>query len=273
MKARSSPRTRFALPILAGADAPAILSGPVRRRGRFALSAAALLAAASLIDGQSAQAASFAYSGQTPGSTTAPTTGVFTLGFNGDGTTGYFTPTGTGSILTFGGPMGGDYTATDDLADLSITGLTFTNAANVVLTTSSATNTLTESAATTISLGNTGTLSIAPNIVNATFLTTFTGAGSATYSGVLSGTGGLSQTGAGTLTLSSANIYTGATTVNGGGTLAYGANNALAAGTNVTIGTTANAAGTGGNLDLGAFSQTTGLASLTVAGATIPSAR
>jgi len=48
----------------------------------------------------------------------------------------------------------------------------------------------------------------------------FTDGGSASYSGVIAGTGGISMIGSGTLTLSGANTYAGDTLINSGGTLA-----------------------------------------------------
>lgn len=55
-----------------------------------------------------------------------------------------------------------------------------------------------------------------------------------TYSGVMSGSGGLTKTGTGTQTLSGANTYTGATRVDGG-TLALGASGAINANSAITV--------------------------------------
>ncbi len=73
---------------------------------------------------------------------------------------------------------------------------------------------------------------------------------STTYSGVMSGTGGLTKAGTGTTTLMAANTYSGATTVNGG-TLKAGIVNAFGTLSAVTL-----AAGT--TLDLNSFNQTIG---------------
>jgi autotransporter-associated beta strand protein len=73
---------------------------------------------------------------------------------------------------------------------------------------------------------------------------------STTFSGVLSGTGGLTKAGAGTLTLAGANTYTGATTIDAG-TLLVGAANALPSGSAVIV-------AAGATLDLNNFDDTIG---------------
>jgi len=73
---------------------------------------------------------------------------------------------------------------------------------------------------------------------------------STTFSGVLSGTGGLTKTGSGTLTLSGANTYTGATAINAG-TLQAGATNVFGNNSAVTV-------ASGAVLGLNSFNQTLG---------------
>jgi fibronectin-binding autotransporter adhesin len=82
-------------------------------------------------------------------------------------------------------------------------------------------------------------------------LTTGVDNASTTFSGVISGTGALTQNGTGTLTLTGANTYTGLTTVTNG-VLAFGANNVLASTNSISI-------ASAGTLNLGNFSNTIGV--------------
>nr|WP_256731250.1 autotransporter-associated beta strand repeat-containing protein [Sphingomonas sp. dw_22] len=88
-----------------------------------------------------------------------------------------------------------------------------------------------------------GSLSGGGHVVLDQTLTTGGDNGSTTYSGAISGAGGLVKTGTGTLTLASANSYAGGTTIDGG-TLVADIAGALATGGDVTM--------TGGTLKLGA---------------------
>ena len=115
------------------------------------------------------------------------------------------------------------------------TGTTTMNAGTLRL---GAANRLADTSAVTVAGGATfnlnnfaetvGSLAGAGNVTLGTgTLTTGGNNTSTTYSGVMSGTGGLTKAGTGTLTLSGANTYTGATNVNVG-TLTLGAANRLA---------------------------------------------
>jgi len=61
-----------------------------------------------------------------------------------------------------------------------------------------------------------GSLLISSNINTNGYTITVAGAGNVTFSGVISGTGGITKTGTGTLTLSGANTFTGAVSINNG---------------------------------------------------------
>lgn len=140
--------------------------------------------------------------------------------------------------LLFGGAS---YTATDNLTNaITLNAITFSNTGTVTLargTNTSATNRLTFTANgstnPTITLNNTGSLLVALDCVfNAA--TTIIGARSATFSGILSGTGSLTMDGSGTLNLTGANTYTGGTMVSNG-TLAVGTSGGT--GTTASLGT------------------------------------
>ncbi len=184
-----------------------------QRWGIAALGAAALL----LLGMHPAQAQTYAYEGQTPGTPGTPTTGSFAGGFY-DGTNSYVNPLSSlTTSLVFNGTTGDNYTATDNLGAgvFNFNNLTFGNVGNVTVAQGSGT-TLTQGGAATINLNNTGTLTFGLALAEGGFGTTFSGAGSGTFSGVISGAGGLTQSGSGILTLSNINTYTGGTTVNSG---------------------------------------------------------
>ncbi|WP_204561551.1 autotransporter-associated beta strand repeat-containing protein, partial [Azospirillum palustre] len=73
-----------------------------------------------------------------------------------------------------------------------------------------------------------------------------------TFSGVLSGTGGLTKTGSGTLTLTGANSYTGSTTVSAG-TLAASGSGTVGSGSAVTVASGATLSSTAASLSLGSL--------------------
>ncbi|MEO7099133.1 MAG: autotransporter-associated beta strand repeat-containing protein [Luteolibacter sp.] len=133
---------------------------------------------------------------------------------------------------------------------------------------------------TTFNLGNfsdtIGSLAGSGNVSLGTATLTSGTAGSTTFSGIISGTGGLTKSGTTTLTLSGANTYTGPTLVSSG-TLAMGGANRLDSGTALTVSsgtnfllngnatTTASLAG-GGTIGLGSGILTTGTNSSTFSG-------
>ena len=105
----------------------------------------------------------------------------------------------------------------------------------------------------TLAIGGAGQLGSGTYAANVANNGTFNYASSTnqTLSGIVSGTGALTQTGAGTLTLSNANTYTGATAINGGVLNAGVAQNGT---TNGPLGTTGNITFGGGTLQFSAAS-------------------
>lgn len=98
-----------------------------------------------------------------------------------------------------------------------------------------------------------GSLSGAGNVtLGSATLTAGNDNSSTTYSGVISGTGGLTKVGSGTMTLMGANTYTGTTTINAG-TLRLGAAGVIADSSLVSVNVTV-----GGTFDLNGFNETVG---------------
>ncbi|GGC14127.1 hypothetical protein GCM10007205_23700 [Oxalicibacterium flavum] len=140
-----------------------------------------------------------------------------------------------------------------------------TNVSSGILRAGSA-NAFGDGSATTVASGATldlnnfnqtlGSLAGSGNLSLGSALLTVGNNASTTFSGIISGTGGLNKQGSGTLTLSGANTYSGSTTVSGG-TLQAGAANVFDNDSSATV----NA---GATLDLNNFNQT--LASLAGSG-------
>ena len=197
--------------------------------------------------------------------------------------TGILTAGGDNSSTTYSGVMsgtGGLVKAGTGLFILSgantYTGATTINAGTVQLGAADRianTSTVTVAGGATFDLNNftetIGSLAGAGNVTLGTGIVTTGGNNASTaYSGVMSGTGGLTKAGTGIFTLSGANTYTGATAINAG-TLRVAGGAAIADtsavtlanvagaildlnGTNETIGSLAGGGAAGGNVTLGA---------------------
>ena len=141
----------------------------------------------------------------------------------------------------------GGVTIAGEALSLNGTGLINSGALRNVSGSNLWSGTITLAAASTIN-ADAGTLDLEANIVNSTFATTFTNAGTIILNGALGGgSGGLVKLGTGTLMLGGTNNYTGTTTVTGG-TIQFSASGSASSSTAVTV----NAAGT---LDLNGFNE------------------
>ncbi len=133
---------------------------------------------------------------------------------------------------------------------------------SAVVVASGATFDLNDNSETVGSVAGAGTISLGVVSSSGTKLTTGGDGTSTTFSGVITGTGGLAKSGTGVLTLTGANNFTGATTVETG-TLLLGttSGSALASTTSITV-------NSGGTLLLGASNQINNAAGVVLAGGT-----
>ena len=140
-------------------------------------------------------------------------------------------------------------TATIDAALVGTGGVQKTDLGTLVLTGANTYSGGTTITAGTLQLGNGGTSgSIAGNVVDNSALA-FNRSDSATFAGIISGSGSVTQAGAGTTTLTGANIYGGATNVQAGTLLVDGNQSGATGVTTVQNGATLGGTGTlGGNV-------------------------
>jgi len=196
---------------------------------------------------------------------TLQTTAIMTLNSNRGialGASGGTLDVNPATTLSYGGIIAGSGALTKaDTGTLLLSGVnTYTGATNINAGTLQlgATNAISSSSAVNVASGAIfnlnskadaiGSLAGAGNVTLGTATLTAGANGTSTnFSGVVSGTGGLTKSGSGTLQLSGANSYTGATTINAG-KLQLGASGALSTGTSVTI-------ASGAIFDLNSYSQ------------------
>ena len=148
---------------------------------------------------------------------------VNSVTFMNDGYTlsgsGTITMTGTGGKITTG--------ASTDTINCTIggsVGLTKIGSGTLVLTGANTYTGLTTISAGTLQVGNGGTTGNISSNVNNSGTLAFDFSTTQTYTGNISGGGGLTQMGTGRITLTGSNSYTGLTTVLAGGTIELGAN-------------------------------------------------
>jgi autotransporter-associated beta strand protein len=190
---------------------------------------------------------------------------IGTISGVGNITLGAYTLTSNASSdTTFSGVMSGtggltkNGTATLTLSGANIyTGATAVNAGTLSLTGGSA---IVDNGAVSVANGavlnlgaseTIGTIAGAGDVTLGTYTLTTNASSDTTFSGVMSGTGGLTKNGTATLTLSGANTYTGTTTIDAG-TLALGASQSLGA-----IAGSGNISLSSYNLTMNASSDTT----------------
>jgi autotransporter-associated beta strand protein len=194
--------------------------------GTLALSGSGSIATSSGV----VDAGTFDISGTTSGAT------IKTLSGAGGVTLGGNTLTLSAANDTYSGVMSGAGGLTMTAGTLTLsgantyTGITTINGGTLTVSGSLADGTsVAVASGATYALGSSDTITAltGAGAVNLNGNTLTLGNATGTYSGVMSGTGGLTMT-AGTLTLSGANTYTGATTINGGAlTLTGGLSNAM----------------------------------------------
>jgi fibronectin-binding autotransporter adhesin len=145
-------------------------------------------------------------------------------------------------------PASSAFTYSSDIQNTSL-GLTKLGAGTLTLGGDNQYTAGTTVAAGTLQLGDGTTNRSVPGNITDNASLVFANASAQSYSGVISGTGGVTKVGAGTLTLSGVNLYTGGTTVAAGTLALSGGDDRLSTSGAITM--------AGGTLDLGGHGQTT----------------